>query len=302
MSNHTPPFTLGALDLSPVYPGTNPADAIRLTLELPPLLEEMGYSRYWLAEHHGEIVAHSCPELLVPIIAERTRKMRVGTAGILLRLHSPLRVAKDFKLLHAIFPGRIDLGIARGKTSPEMTALLRDGALDEVNFEGKVEELIGYLREKTEIVANPQGVPPPQLWMLGRNVTSMNLAIQHGTAFCFAAFLVEPTVDPADSIKTYQTQFIPSTDFPEPMCSIAVAGICAATDAQASEMVQRENPVSVYTTVVGSPRTCGEAIRTLHEKTGVTEFIFLDLCERMEDKVESYRLLAEELLQNKVSG
>ena len=296
MSNHMPPFTLGALDLSPVFPGMNPADAISMTLELPPLLEDMGYSRYWLAEHHGDLVAHSCPELLVPVIAERTRKMRVGTAGILLRLHSPFRVAKDFKLLHSIFPGRIDLGIARGNTSPEMTTLLRDGAQNEVIFEDKVAELIGYLREKTEMVANPRGVPPPQIWMLGRNVTSMNLAIQHGTAFCFAAFLVEPTVDPTDSLKVYRAQFVPSADFPQPMCSIAIAGVCAQTDAKASEIAQAENPISVYATVVGGPRTCGEAIRTLHQKTGVTEFIFLDLCERMEDKLESYRLLAEELL------
>lgn len=299
MSNHTSPFTLGALDLSPVYPEMNPADAIAMTLEIPPLLEDMGYSRYWLAEHHGDKVAHSCPELLVPVIAERTRKMRVGTAGILLRLHSPLRVAKDFKLLHAVYPGRIDLGIARGTTSPEVTTLLRDGAQNEVNFESKVAELIGYLRENTEIAANPGGVSPPQIWMLGRNITSMNLAIQHGTAFCFAAFLVEPTVDLADSLNVYRTGFIPSAEFPQPVCSIAVAGVCAATDEKASEINQAENPISVYATVVGSPGTCGKAIRTLHEKTGVTEFIFLDLCRRMEDKVESYRLLAEELLQNR---
>ena len=299
MSNHMPPFTLGALDLSPVYPEMNPADAISMTLEQPPLLEDMGYSRYWLAEHHGDKLAHSCPELLVPVIAERTRKMRVGTAGILLRLHSPLRVAKDFKLLHAIYPGRIDLGIARGHTSPETTALLRDGAQNEVNFEGKVEELIGYLREDREMLANPRGVPPPQIWMLGRNVTSMNLAIQLGTAFCFAAFLVEPTADLADPIKVYQTQFVPSADFPHPMCSIAVAGACAQTDAKALEMAHAESPIGVYATVVGSPRTCGEAIRTLHQKTGVTEFIFLDLCRYLEDKLESYRLLAEELLQNR---
>src|SRR5712671_3615743 len=99
-------FTLGALDLSPVPAGASPAAAIQTTLQTAPLLEGFGYSRYWMAEHHGAFVSHSSPELLVPVIAGLTKKMRVGVAGILLRLHSPLKVAKNFRLLEAVYPGR----------------------------------------------------------------------------------------------------------------------------------------------------------------------------------------------------
>jgi Luciferase-like monooxygenase len=134
MSNGLPPLTLGALDLSPVFRGMKPVDAIAMTLEIAPMHEAFGYSRYWLAEHHGPKVAHSSPELLVSIIAARTQRMHIGTAGILLRLHSPLKVAKKNRLLHSIFPDRIDLGIARGGTAPEQEILLRSGAGEEVSL------------------------------------------------------------------------------------------------------------------------------------------------------------------------
>jgi len=138
-------FTLGALDLSPVFAGTKASDAIEMTLKVAPALEGFGYSRYWLAEHHGPMVAHSSPELLVPVIAGLTKRMRVGTAGILLRLYSPFKVAKDFRLLHSVFPDRIDLGIARG-TAREQELLLRDGVNSQVNFEQKVSDLVSFLR------------------------------------------------------------------------------------------------------------------------------------------------------------
>ena len=296
MPKHVPPFTLGALELSPVFPGINPSEAVAMTLEIAPMLEGFGYSRYWLAEHHSSKVAHSCPELLLPLIAVRTQRMRIGAGGILLRLHSPLKIAKDFKLLHSIFPNRIDLGIARGGTPPEMTKLLRNSSAEEASFENQISELLCYLRETATIVANPQGVQPPEVWMLGSNVTSMHLAALHGTAFCFACFLANPATDPANVLKIYSREFAASAEFVEPKSSIAFAGVCMRTDARAQELAQKETPIGMYPTVVGSPKTCGDVVRNLHGRTGVTEFVFLDMCQRLEDKLESYRLLAEELL------
>ena len=295
MSKSLPQFTLGALDLSPVFAGTRSSDSIQMTLKVAPELEGFGYSRYWLAEHHGPMVAHSSPELLVPVIAGLTKRMRVGTAGILLRLYSPFKVAKDFRLLHAVFPDRIDLGIARG-TAREQELLLRDGASSDVNFAEKVSDLVSFLRGTAAMPANPLHVPPPQIWMLGRSTSSMRLATIHGTAFCFACFLAGQTVDPAAVLATYRSQFKPSADCPEPKCSIAVAGVCASTDAKAAELVNQETPIGVDSTVVGSPKSCARKIRELHHSTGATEFIFLDMCQQIEDKLESYRLLAEALL------
>jgi len=288
-------FTLGALDLTPVPTGGSPVAAIHTTLQTAPLLEGFGYSRYWLAEHHGPFVSHSSPELLVPVLAGLTKKMRVGVAGILLRLHSPLKVAKNFRLLEAVYPGRIDLGIARATTKPEQEVLLRDGNRCEVSFENKVGELVSFMRENPGEFANPQNIPQPQIWMLGSNTTSMRLATVYGTSFCYAAFLA-PKGDPAGVLHAYRAEFMPSADLPEPQCSIAVAGICASTDARAVELLGDEYPVGAWPGVVGSQETCARILRTLHQNTGVTEFIFLDMCLRAEDKVESYRLLAEALL------
>src|SRR5947209_16350919 len=108
---------LGALDFSPVTRGMKPADAIWDTIDLSKDLDALGYSRFWIAEHHGSGVAHSCPEILIPVIAGITHRIRVGSAGILLRLYNPLKIAKTFRLLHAIYPRRIDLAIARGSAS-----------------------------------------------------------------------------------------------------------------------------------------------------------------------------------------
>ena len=295
MSKSLPQFTLGALDLSPVFAGTRSSDSIQMTLKVAPELEGLGYSRYWLAEHHGPLVAHSSPELLVPVIAGLTKRMRVGTAGILLRLYSPFKVAKDFRLLHAVFPDRIDLGIARG-TAREQELLLRDGASSEVNFAEKVSDLVSFLRGTAAMPANPLHVPPPQIWMLGRSTSSMRLATIYGTAFCFACFLANPTVTPASLLSAYRSEFSPSLDCPQPKCSIAVAGVCARTDARAVELINQETPIGVSSTVVGSPQSCARKIRELHSETGVTEFIFLDMAQQFEDKLESYRLLAEALL------
>jgi luciferase family oxidoreductase group 1 len=289
------PFTLGALDLTPVPADASPVAAIQTTLQIAPVLEGFGYSRYWMAEHHGPFVSHSSPELLVPVIAGLTKKMRVGVAGILLRLHSPLKVAKNFRLLEAVYPGRIDLGIARATTKPEQEVLLRDGNRCEVDFEKKVGELVSFLRENSGQFANPQDVPAPPIWMLGSNTTSMRLASVHGTSFCYAAFLA-PKGDPAGVLSAYRAEFTPSEDLPEPKYSIAVAGICASTDARALELLGDEYPVGAWPGVVGSQETCLRILRTLHEDTGATEFVFLDMCLRAEDKVESYRLLAEALL------
>ena len=296
MPESQPQFTLGALDLSPVFPGITSSDAIEVTLRLAPELEGLGYSRYWLAEHHGPKVGHSSPELLAPVIAERTKRMRVGVAGILLRFYSPFKVAKDFRLLHSVFPGRIDLGIARGTVPEQELLLLRDGPRIDVNFEKKVSDLVSFLRGTAEAPANPLDVPPPQIWMLGSSTSSMRLATIYGTAFCFACFLANPAVTPASVLSAYRSEFTPSLDCPEPKCSIAVAGVCARTDARAVELINQETPIGVSSTVVGSPQSCVRKIRELHSETGVTEFIFLDMAQQFEDKLESYRLLAEALL------
>jgi len=286
-------ITLGALDFSPVFPGSTPVEALWHTLELAPKLEAWGYSRYWIGEHHTQGVAHSSPDLIVSILGGLTARIRVGVAGVLLTLHSPLRVAKNFRLLHAVYPDRIDLGIARGKVDREVQILLRDGNLAEARFEDKVVELLGYLRGVSRAIVNPEGVRPPELWMLGSNIISMQIAAFHGTAFCLAEFLSPKSASAAAILSAYIKEFQGYGQIQAPKCSIAVAGICARSDNEALALMPAIHPISVLRTIVGGPLTWRKELLSRHAETGVNEFIILDLCKSIQDKLNSYRLLAE---------
>src|SRR6266705_1852697 len=139
---------LGVLDQSPVISGHSPAEAIAETISLARLAEELGYRRYWLAEHHGiAALADPCPEILVSRVASATSRMRVGTGGVLLPYYSALKIAEQFRMLEALFPGRIDLGIGRAPGGDPRTAL----AMADGEFQGaerlpqQVQDLIGFL-------------------------------------------------------------------------------------------------------------------------------------------------------------
>jgi alkanesulfonate monooxygenase SsuD/methylene tetrahydromethanopterin reductase-like flavin-dependent oxidoreductase (luciferase family) len=155
--------------------------------------------------------------------------------------------------------------------------------------------LIGYLRG-TQSIVNPQDIGAPEIWMLGRNTTSMELAARHGTAFSFAAFLAGPGVDETKILEKYRATFQPSADLRAPRCIIAVAGVCAETDKEARALLNNDSPVGVLPGVVGSPEACANKISAFYERTGVTEYVFLDMCQFFADRKESYRRLASALL------
>jgi luciferase family oxidoreductase group 1 len=284
-----PQFSLGALELSPVFPGMTVVAALREMVDLAPLLEGFGYSRFWIAEHHHASIAHACPEILVPVVAGLTERIRVGSGGVLLRQYSPRKVAESFRLLQALFPGRIDLGIARGGVGQTPQA--------RIEFEQAVADLLDYLRDGKEESASPVGVAVPEVWLLGSNVTSMEVAARLGTAFSFALFLAGPETDVCEVIRRYREQYQPSPEHPAPRCSIAVAGVCAKTDEIARQLAQLAVPYSVVPTLVGKPENCARQLGELCARTGVRDFVFLDMSRPFEARLESYRLLAEALLQ-----
>ncbi|HYS51567.1 MAG TPA: MsnO8 family LLM class oxidoreductase, partial [Burkholderiales bacterium] len=139
---------LGVLDQSPVISGHSPAAAIAETVSLARLAEELGYHRYWLAEHHAiAALADPSPEILVSRVACATSRIRVGTGGVLLPYYSPLKIAEQFRMLEALFPGRIDLGIGRAPGGDPRTALaLSDGEYPGAeHMPQQVQDLIGFL-------------------------------------------------------------------------------------------------------------------------------------------------------------
>lgn len=291
------PLNLGVLDFCSIPPKKNEIYAISATIELARRVDELGYSRYWLAEHHGS-TAHASPELLIPVITGITKRIRVGTAGILLSFYSPLKVAENFKLLAALFSDRIDLGVARGVTDKLTAEALLDSRARELTFElykEKVENLIKFLRGNSQVWVRPLTTPPPEIWVLGSGRGSMPLAAQNGVAYSHS--LLHKGFDGNPSIleeycQTFQRQ---SKRMPNPLYNIAVAGICAETESSVKQLLEQHTNNSLVPSVVGTPSQCKEKLLELQERYKVNEIIFLDLCKEFEDRLRSYELLAAEL-------
>lgn len=284
---------VGVLDFSKIRPPATAPDAIWDTIALAPEVEAMGYHRYWVTEHHNYDVAHSSPDLLLPVLAGVTERIRVGTAGMLLRFYSPLKVANDFRLLHTVFPERIDLGIARGFASEEVSRKLLEGH-PERPFADKVDELLALLRDAGEVEARPPRVVPPEVWILGSSTTSVKLAGRAGTHFCLALFLGRPDKPSEAIVSGYRESFEPSLFAAEPRVGLAVAVACAESRAEAQRLAAEFGP-GVTHGAIGTPEDVRDILLELEERHAADELILLDLCLRLRDRVRSYRLIADAL-------
>lgn len=287
-------FRLGTLDLCHLRPRIGPAEALRATLALAPVAESLGYSRYWVAEHHNPHVAHSSPEMLLPVLAERTRTIRLGTAGVLLTLYSPFKVASVFRLLSDLYPGRIDLGVGRHPANEVIRKLMGVDGPD-APYSEKVAELARFLRGGGEPKALPVSASPPEMWILGAQSTSMELAAENGSALCLSLFLQsEEGVDLRPVVEAYRERFRPSPELAEPKWVIAFAGVCAETEPEARRLAAERLPI-IRPSVVGTPEQCREMVEEIREKYATAELIFLDLAHTFEERVRSHSLLAEAL-------
>lgn len=233
---------LSVLDLSPVPSGSTAGDALRNTLALARLADRLGYSRYWLAEHHNmPAIASSSPEIMIGQVARETRSIRVGSGGIMLPNHAPLKVAESFRTLEALFPGRIDLGIGRAPgTDPVSARALRGmrGTMGAEDFPDQLSDIFSYSTGAfppehpfRTVRAMPNDVPLPPVWLLGSSGYSARLAARLGLGFAFAAHF--STHDPEEAMHAYRSNFTPSVHLTEPRAIIAVQAICAETTEEA---------------------------------------------------------------------
>ena len=238
-------FGLSVLDVSPVSSGSNGGHALRNTLELARLADQLGYERYWLAEHHNlPSIASSAPEIMIGHVASETSRIRVGAGGIMLPNHAPLKVAETFRVLEALHPGRIDLGIGRAPGTDPVTAMAlrrsRDGVEAE-DFPQRFGELLafsgdGFPEEHPfrSVVAMPSDVRLPPLWLLGSSGYSARAAGEMSLGYAFAAHF--SPADPAPAMLAYRESFEPSESFEHPSAILAVAVICGETDKHAEEL------------------------------------------------------------------
>ena len=238
-------FGLSVLDVSPVSSGSNSAQALRNTLELARLTDQLGYERYWLAEHHNlPSIASSAPEIMIGHVANTTKRIRVGAGGIMLPNHAPLKVAETFRVLEALHPGRIDLGIGRAPGTDPVTAMAlrrsRDG-LEAEDFPQRFGELLAFAGEGfpedhpfRSVVAMPGDVGLPPIWLLGSSGYSARAAGKMGLGYAFASHF--SPADPAPAMHAYRESFEPSEDFERPLAILAVAVVCGETNEHAEEL------------------------------------------------------------------
>jgi luciferase family oxidoreductase group 1 len=236
---------LSILDLSPVSAGSTAAQALRNTLDLARLADKLGYVRYWVAEHHNlPSIASSAPEIMIGQIAAVTEHIRVGSGGVMLPNHAPLMVAERFKVLEALFPRRIDLGLGRAPgTDPATSYMLRrrQGISEEDDFLERFQELM-LLETRAfpqghpfhNVHAMPSEVELPPIFLLGSSDYSAQLAGQIGAGFAFAHHFAN--FDAVEAMRLYRDNFRPSPAHEKPYAILATHVVCADTDAEAERL------------------------------------------------------------------
>jgi luciferase family oxidoreductase group 1 len=234
---------LSVLDLSPVAAGSSGAVSLRNSLDLARLADRLGFKRYWVAEHHNlPSIASSAPDIMIGQIAAVTTRMRVGSGGVMLPNHAPLMVAERFRVLEALFPGRIDLGLGRAPgTDPVTSYALRRRQDMADDFLERFQELILFDRERfpeghpfRNVHAMPADVALPPIWLLGSSGYSARLAAMVGAGYSFAHHFAEH--DPLDAMLSYRAEFKPSAALAQPYAILAVAAVCADSDAEAERL------------------------------------------------------------------
>ena len=233
---------LSVLDQSPISAGSTGPDALRNTLDLARLADDLGYHRYWIAEHHGgPMLAGPAPEVLIGPIAAATPRIRVGSGGVMLPHYSPLKVAESFSLLSGLFPGRIDLGLGRASGTDPMTtyALQRDrrqAAPDD--FPEQLSELLAHLEDTlpadhpfARLARSLPGRPEaPEPWLLGSSPQSAIWAAQLGLPYAFADFINR---DGASIATDYARRFDPGVRLAAPRTAVATWALAAETEEEA---------------------------------------------------------------------
>lgn len=233
---------LSVLDQSTVVTGRTPAQSIQETLALARHCEALGYDRYWMAEHHNSASqAGTAPEVLMAAVAATTSRIRVGSAGIMLPHYASLKVAEQFRVLEAIAPGRIDMGLGRAPGSDGRTAyaLNPQAGTAADHFPAAVRDLLHWVRGEAlveghpfrEVSAQPTGPTAPEPWILGSSDYGAQIAAYFGLPYCFAHFITDGR-GAEQALDAYRTQFRPSPGLAAPHASISVWAMTAATEAE----------------------------------------------------------------------
>jgi luciferase family oxidoreductase group 1 len=326
---------LSVLDQSPVRKGATARQAVQETVELAKLADQLGYTRFWVSEHHNTgSLAGSTPEVLIAHLAGQTQHLRIGSGGVMLPNHSALKVAENFRMLEALFPGRIDLGMGRAPGTDRLTAsvLNPSNQFNEQDFAEQLMDLQNYFHDTAEdgpVAAKIRAIPlidtVPGRWLLSSSGQSSLYAAHFGMGFSFAHF-INPAGG-ANAVDLYRARFEPSDDLIAPEANVAIFAFCSEDEEKIQQhqavmdyrFIQFEkgggiNPLSyddvknaVYTpqeeerikmnrrrVISGTPVQMKETITRLANVYKVDEVMLVTITEHFADRLQSYRLLAEQ--------
>ncbi|WP_233505858.1 LLM class flavin-dependent oxidoreductase [Rhodoferax lacus] len=274
--------TLSMLDLVAVREGSSVGQAIAIALQTAQHAESLGFTRYWLAEHHNMPgLACSSTAVLVGHLAGGTQRIRVGSGGIMLPNHAPLVVAEAFGTLEALYPGRIDLGLGRAPGTDQVTmrALRRNRAESEEDFPREVAELqqlLGAPQPGQRVIASPGANSHVPIWLLGSSLFSAQLAAQRGLPYAFASHFAPRML--MQAIDIYRSTFVPSATLAKPHVVVGVPLVAAATDAEAQYLAS-----SIFQRVSGIVRGERRALqppaenylesRSAQEREAIADFL-----------------------------
>lgn len=285
---------------------TDDLNVIENTIELAKLGDELGFSRFWLGEHHESGVAWRSPEILMTILAGYTDTIKIGSAGVLLPLTSPLRVAQNFKMLGSLFSNRIDLGIARGVTSESASKKLLNGIDRELfirNHIARTKELVDFLRnthiplsetDKDEFIVNtPVNGKLPEIWMLGASGSTTDFAI--GEQLNYALSLLHTPNDHHPKAKEIFLSFLnkyEETNNVKPVTNITISLICAETKQHCDEILSHhKNNFTIN--IIGNVDECYEQIKTISKEYQTDEIMLQLFSPDFKHKFLMFEKLAE---------
>ena len=323
---------LSVLDLAPVATGATIGESLRHTTRLAVRAEELGYRRFWVAEHHNmPAIASSAPAVLIAHLAAATSTIRVGSGGVMLPNHAPLVVAEQFGTLEALHPGRVDLGIGRAPGTDQATALALRRTVEGLsaeNFPSEFADLVDYFTGERPgpVSAIPGRGDMPAIWLLGSSGFSAQLAGLLGLPFSFAHHFSAANTLPA--LALYRESFRPSRWLERPYAMVAVNAICAEDDERAEWLsgpaalsflrLRTGRPAPLATPeeaaaypynemerqfvldrrhgqAMGSPETVRGQLAALLESTGADELMLTTMVYDVADRIRSYELIAEKV-------
>ncbi|MGV2884074.1 LLM class flavin-dependent oxidoreductase [Paenibacillus taichungensis] len=237
---------LSVLEHGHINEGRTVQDTLQETVTLAKHADELGFSRFWMSEHHGSgALSFSSPEVMIAHVAAHTDRIRVGSGGVMLPHYSAYKVAENFRLLEALHPGRIDLGIGRAPGGmPIASRALNEGKSSNVQFfPQQIADLGGYFHEElpedhrfASLVAGPSVPTVPEVWLLGSSSEGARIAAAQGTAYAFAQFFGTPGGE--EAMKHYRRHFKPSVLNDKPHSMIAVSAFCAETEEAAADLAR----------------------------------------------------------------